>query len=134
MRLTTRVDVTDELDTTAVGGCDLERALEADPRFRRDSFLGGIFHPGQICFREISPTNSLHVIIAGERISAHVDEISPLVLRSDGSRRYAWGRVIAHNLLVLMGDVSRRLRGQAEPSRCDLHCQIEWFDDEVEAA
>lgn len=122
------------IETGELGGCDLVAALEADPRFRRDSFLGGIFHPGRICFREISPTNSLHVVIAGERISAHVDEISPLVVRADGTRRYAWGRVVAHNLLALMADVSRRVRGLAQPARCDLHCQLEWFDDEVEAA
>jgi hypothetical protein len=128
------MDVTSQLDRTDTGGCDLARALEADPRFRRDTFLGGLFHPGRICFREISPVNSLHVVIAGDRISAHVDEISPLVLRADGSHRYAWARVMAHNLLVLMGDVSRRVRGQSERQRCDLRCQLEWFDDELQAS
>jgi hypothetical protein len=112
-------------------GCDLERALEADERFRRDTALGRIYHPGRISFREISPTDSLHVVIRGDKVSAHVDEVSPLVVRPDGSFRYAWGRVVAHNLLVLVGSVTRRLRGQHGEQRCDLRCQVEWVDDEV---
>lgn len=121
-----------DLDVDGAGGCDLIRALDADERFQRDTFLGGIFHPGRTSFRELSATDSLHVVIRGTRISAHVDEISPLVVRPDGSRRYAWGRVVAHNLLVLVGDLTRRLRGQAGAQRCDLHCEIEWVDDDVD--
>src|SRR5882757_9959657 len=75
------------------GACDMERALDADERFRRDTALGRIYHPGRISFREISPTDSLHVVIRGDKVSAHVDEVSPLVIRPDGSTRYAWGRV-----------------------------------------
>jgi hypothetical protein len=110
-------------------GRGLVRALEADERFRRDTFLGGMFHPGRICFREISPTDSLHVVIKGEQVSAHVDEISPLVIRPDGSHTYAWGRVLAHNVLVVVGDVSARLRGRRGGQRCDLHCRSEWVDE-----
>lgn len=134
MRLTTRVDVTPELEQHDLAGCDLVRALEADPRFRRDSFLGGIFHPGHTCFREVSPTDSLHFVVSGQRISAHVDEVSPLVRRGDGSYRYAWGRVVAHNLLALIADLSCRLRGGPARGRCNLDCEVEWFEDEVEAA
>jgi hypothetical protein len=112
-----------------IARCDLLKALEADPRFRRDSLLGGIFHLGRISYREISPTDSLHIVILGDKVSAHVDEISPLRLRADGSSRYAWGRVLAHNLLVLIGDAARRLRGRHGGQRCDLHCEAEWFDD-----
>lgn len=111
-------------------GCDLVRTLDADGRFRRDTFFGGIFHPGRVCFREISPTDSLHVVIRGQQVSAHVDEVSPLVIRPDGTSRYAWGRVAAHNALVLLGDLSRRVRGQHGQQRCDLHCDIEWVDDD----
>lgn len=134
MHLRTKVDVTPELAQHDLAGCDIVRTLDADPRFRRDSFLGGIFHPGRICFREVSPTDSLHVIVAGQRISAHVDEVSPLVLGRDGSYRYAWGRVVAHNLLALIADLSCRLRGGPARGRCNLDCEVEWYEDGVEAA
>jgi hypothetical protein len=128
----TNVEVSGGAGAEVVAGCDLIRALEADERFRRDTLLGGVFHPGRICFREISPTDSLHVVIRGDRVSAHVDEISPLVIRPDGSHRYVWGRVMAHNLLVLLGDVARRVRGHEDRQRCDLRCRAEWVDDAVE--
>jgi hypothetical protein len=114
----------------SVATCDLITALEANPRFRRDSVLGGIFHPGKISYRDVSPTNSVHVIIDGDRVSAHVDEISPLVVRADGTSKYAWSRVVAHNLLVMIADLARRARGQHRPDRCNLHCQAEWVDDD----
>jgi hypothetical protein len=132
------VPTTVDLPNTACEGnvarCDLLKALDANPGFRRDSLLGGIFHLGKISYREVSPTDSLHIIITGDKVSAHVDEISPLRLRADGSSRYAWGRVLAHNLLVVIGDATRRLRGQHGTQRCNLHCQVEWFDEEDEAA
>ncbi|MEJ7666324.1 MAG: hypothetical protein WKG07_45825 [Hymenobacter sp.] len=55
--------------------------------------------------------------------------VSPLRLRADGTTRYAWGRVVAHNLLAVCADAARRLRRQRAPSAADLHCQVEWFDD-----
>lgn len=130
-----KIDIAGGIDLGEVGGCDLAKALDADARFRRDTFFGGIFHPGRTSFREISPTESLHVVIRGTQVSAHVDEISPLVVRPDGTYRYAWGRVVAHNMLVVAGDVARRVRGRQGEQRCDLHCEIEWVDDdEVEAS
>ena len=116
----------------SVAPCDLLKALEANSRFRRDSLLGGIFHPGKLSYREISPTDSLHILVDGANVSAHVDEISPLRLRSDGSARYAWGRVLAHNLLVVIGDAARRLRGLHGAQRCNLHCEVEWVDDDAD--
>ena len=118
------------LDLGNMATCDLLKALEANPRFRRDSLLGGIFHLGRISYREVSTTDSLHIVIAGEQVSAHVDEISPLRVQPDGSSRYAWGRVLAHNLLVVIGDAARRLRGQHGEQRCNLHCNVEWVDDD----
>jgi hypothetical protein len=114
---------------TAQPTVDLLTALEKDPRFRRDSLLGGIFHLGRVSYREISPTDSLHVVIVGDRVSAHVDEVSPLVVRSDGTTRYAWGRVVAHNLAVLVADVRRRVRGLHGRQRCDLRCEAQVVDD-----
>ena len=129
-----------ELDVAIPGGsdnaatCDLVKALDADPRFRRDSVLGGIFHPGKASYREISPTASLHVVIDGDRISAHVDDVSPLVVRPDGSSGYHWGRVLAHNVLVMAADVGRRARGLAGAQRCNLSCRVEWVDDDERRA
>jgi hypothetical protein len=112
--------------------CDLLKALEANARFRRDSVLGGIFHPGKISYREVSPTDSLHILIDGDKVSAHVDDVSPLRVRADGTSRYAWGRVVAHNLLVLIEDTARRLRGLRGVQRCNLHCEVEWYDEAEE--
>lgn len=109
--------------------CDLIQSLEANPRFHRDSLLGGIFHLGRRSYREISPVDSLHIVIRGDRVSAHVDDISPLVVRADGSCGYAWGRVLAHNVLVAAGDVGRRVRGLQGHQRCNLRCSAERVDD-----
>lgn len=111
--------------------CDLIKALEANTSFRRDSFWGGILHPGRVSYREIAMTDSLHILIdrAGD-VSAHVDDVSPLRRRADGTCRYAWGRVIAHNVLVVVEDAARRLRGVNGRQRCSLHCDVEWYDDE----
>ena len=128
----TKLDASTASQLGRVASCDLLKALETDPRFRRDSVLGGIFHPGKLSYREISPTDSLHILIDGEKVSAHVDEISPLRLRADGSSRYTWGRVLAHNLLVVIDDASRRLRGLDGAQRCNLHCRAEWFDDDTD--
>ncbi len=111
--------------------CDLIRALEANTSFRRDSFWGGILHPGKVSYREVSTTDSLHILIDGAGdVSAHVDDVSPLRRRPDGSCRYAWGRVVAHNVLVVIEDAARRLRGVHGVQRCTLHCDVEWYDDE----
>lgn len=126
----TQIDVPAADAAGSLAPCDLLRALEANSAFRRDNVLGGIFHPGKLSYRETSPTNSLHILVDGDTVSAHVDEISPLRLRPDGSARYAWGRVLAHNLLVVIGDAARRFRGLNGAQRCDLHCQVEWFDDD----
>ena len=117
------------LDADGLAACDLNAALEANPRFRRDSVLGGIFHLGRISFREISPTDSVHIVIRGDRVSAHVDDVSPLVVRPDGSSRYAWGRVVTHNLAVLVADVSRRIRGLQGHQRCNLRCEAVLDED-----
>lgn len=111
--------------------CDLVKALEVNARFHRDTRFGGVFHPGRISYREITPTDSLHIVIHGDQISAHLDDISPLRPRRDGSYHYAWGPVLAHNLMVVIGDAARRVRGQHGTQRCNLRCEAEWYDDIV---
>ncbi|MEJ7766027.1 MAG: hypothetical protein WKF86_11065 [Acidimicrobiales bacterium] len=73
-----------------VAAKSLIKALEASDRFRRDNGLGRIFHPGKISYREVSPTNSLHVILGRKRISAHVDDVCPLRCNPDGTASYSW--------------------------------------------
>ena len=118
-----------DLPAGATATCDLIAALDANPRFRRDSLLGGIFHLGWISFRELSPTDSLHIVIRGDRMSAHVDDVSPLVVRRDGTTRYAWGRVLGHNLAVVLTDLSRRARGLHGHQRCNLRCEAVVVED-----
>jgi hypothetical protein len=90
----------------------LVRALDSSARFRRDTGYGAIYHRGKVSYRELSPTNSIHVVIDGNRLSAHVDRISPLKRRADGSSRYSMARVVAHNVSGIREDVTRRISGR----------------------
>ncbi len=112
----------------------LFRALEGSDRFHRDTPLGGIFHRGKISFREITATDSLHIVIDGNRISAHVDEISPLDVGDTGPVRYSLARVLAHNVAVARGDLMRRLRGTRGQQRCNMACEVVWVDDDEAVA
>ena len=132
MTMQTHVDIPNAGEDGQLARCDLLKALEADGRFRRDSLLGAIFHPGKISYREVASTDSLHILIDGNNVSAHVDDVSPLRVAADGSSRYAWGRVVAHNLLVVISDAARRLRGLHGAQRCNLQCDVEWYDDDDE--
>jgi len=121
------------LDPVEPGGSAAEalvEALEASSRFRRDGRLGRIFHPGKVSYRELSPTNSLHVIVSGGRLSAHVDDICPLRLEPDGSARYSWLPVFRHNVAGFLADLGRRLQGRRGEERCNLVCEAVWVDDE----
>lgn len=104
---------------------NLLRSLEASGRFHRDTGLGSLFHPGKTSFRENVPTNSLHILVKENRVSAHVDLVSPLGFRPAASSRYAAGRVAAHNLSGMAADILRLLRGRQGDHRCELDC--EWF-------
>jgi hypothetical protein len=107
----------------------LRGALERSDRFRRDSLLGGIFHWGKVSFRELTSTDAVHITIDGNRISAHVDDVSPVKRGADGRTRYSWPRVVAHNLVGLASDVVRRVHGQHGEQRCNLECEIVWVDE-----
>lgn len=108
----------------------LIRSLERNDRFRRDGRLGGIFHPGRISFRELSPRDSLHIIIDGNRVSAHVDEVCPVRCRTEQASGYSAPLVLAHNLAGMLADVGRRLRGLHGSQRCNLGCEMVWVDDD----
>ncbi|MEO7836883.1 MAG: HAD-IB family hydrolase [Acidimicrobiales bacterium] len=92
----------------------LVRELEQSGRFRRDTRLGAIFHPGQISLREVAPLNSLHISIGeGKRVSAHIDRYSPLSSNQpEGRCRYSLPRIAAHNVAGIVADVFRLLPGR----------------------
>jgi NRPS condensation-like uncharacterized protein len=100
----------------------LLHVLEHSDRFRRDTRLGRLYHRGKVSFRETSPTESLHVVIDGRHVSAHVDRICPLDLDPDSEAHYSWAGVIAHNLSGMVGDAARLLGFQ--PRRCGVDCDV----------
>lgn len=108
----------------------LIESLEASDRFRRDTGFGRIFHWGKISYREMSDVDSLHILIDGDRVSAHLDEVSPLRRKPDGTIGYSLRRIMAHNRSGFVADVSRRLRGQHGQQRCNLSCEVVWVDEE----
>jgi NRPS condensation-like uncharacterized protein len=104
----------------------LLRHLEASGRFHRDTGLGRIFHPGSVSFRESVATNSLHVLIHSDRISAHVDRVSPLGLRPPRLSRYSLRRATVHNVAAGAQDLLRLLRGRQGDHRSELGCEWLW--------
>ena len=106
----------------------LVKALEEDGRFRKDGFLSGMFHPGRISFRELSPRDSLHITIHDGHVSAHVDEVCPIRCDPGGVAKYTWGLVLAHNFAGVRADVKRRIRGVHGQQRCNLGCEVVWVD------
>ncbi len=95
----------------------LTRALDASGRFHRDSRLGRIYHPGAASYRELRPTGSVHIVIDAGQVSVHIDRISPLKRRPDGSVRLSLTRVLAHNVTGVHGALTRRLRRRAGSQR-----------------
>lgn len=104
----------------------LLRHLEASGRFHRDSLIGRIFHPGRVSLRENEPTDSLHVVVRGDHIAAHVDHVSPL---GSGQPGYSLRRAVAHNLAGAAHDFLLLLRGRQGDHRCELDCEWEWNGD-----
>lgn len=101
--------------------------LEASGRFHRDSGLGRIFHPGRLSLRERRPSDSLHVVVHGDHIAAHVDRLSPLGTTSSPSP-YSFRRAAGHNLAGMIHDLGRLVRGRQGDHRCALDCQWVWDD------
>ena len=132
--LQARLEVTesDDRDGAGDGAVETFRHLESSGHFHRDSGLGRVFHPGGVSLREDVPTNSLHVVIHGNRISAHVDRLSPLGVKPESTRtRYSVRRAVAHNLVGMAQDAVRLLRGRQGDHRCELNC--EWVTSADEA-
>ncbi len=70
------------------------------------------------------------MIVGGGRVSAHVDDISPLRCHPDGSAHYSWLPVLRHNLAGMLADAGRRAKGVHGHQRCNLTCETVWVDDE----
>ncbi|MGH9224674.1 MAG: hypothetical protein ACRD2W_13055 [Acidimicrobiales bacterium] len=109
----------------------LFQELESSGRFHRDSRLGRLFHPGTVSYREISEIDSVHLSVTSEnRVSVHVDRVSPLLVSKGGQARYSLCRAVAHNATVLAEVVCRLVRRQPSVHRCHLDCEIVWVPDD----
>jgi len=105
-------------------------SLEGNDRFRRDGFLSGMFHPGRISFRELSPQDSLHIVIDAGHVSAHVDEVCPIRCHPGAVAKFTWSLVVAHNWAGVRADLRRRVKGLHGQQRCNLGCEVVWVDGE----
>lgn len=99
--------------------------LHRNGRFHRDTALGRLFHPGTRSYREVAAVDSLHVAVrADNRVSVHVDRVSPLVVRADRRCRYSLVRALLHNGVAAVEAVGRLVRREGPVQRCELECQI----------
>jgi len=105
--------------------------LDADGRFHRDSLLGRLFHLGAVSsYREVSATDSVHVsVLPGNRVSVHIDRVSPLVVRVGQRCRYSVARAVVHNVVHLGECLGRLLRRERGRHACHLDCEIVWVPD-----
>jgi NRPS condensation-like uncharacterized protein len=97
------------------------RWLVSSGRFHKDTGLGRIYHPGSVSLRENTRTDSLHVVVHGDHLSAHVDKVSPL-----GTGRYSVQRAALHNVVGAAQDLVRLLRGRKGDHRSHLDCAWVW--------
>lgn len=104
----------------------LLRHLEASRRFHRDSGFGRIYHPRSVSFRETQPTDSLHIVVEGNHIGAHVDRVSPLGIKPERPSRYSLRRGAAHNLAGAAHDLVQLARGRQGDHRSHLDCEWVW--------
>ncbi|HEX2046594.1 MAG TPA: hypothetical protein VHF27_02450 [Acidimicrobiales bacterium] len=100
--------------------------LVSSGRFHRDSGLGRIYHPRSVSLRENAPSDSLHIVVSGDHISAHVDRVSPLDGQPDQPARYSFRQAAVHNVVGAAQDLVRLLRGRMGDHRSHLDCVWEW--------
>jgi NRPS condensation-like uncharacterized protein len=108
----------------------LLRHLDVSGRFHRDGSFGRIFHRGMVSLRENVATDSLHVSVDGNRVTAHVDGISPLALDAQTRSPYSARRAAQHNLAGMAGDLVWLARGRQGDHSCELDCEWESHDGE----
>ena len=108
--------------------------LDVTGEFHRDSPLGRIFHPGTDSYREISPTDSLHIAVTPDNhVSVHVDRVSPLADGPGGRSRYSFVRVLHHNVTHGVDACLRLFRRDGGNHRCELDCEIVTVRDDTAA-
>jgi len=104
--------------------------LDSTGQFHRDSPVGRIFHPGTVSFREISSNDSLHITVSpGNRVSVHVDRLSPLDVRPGHRCRYSLVRALGHNVVHAMDTAVRFCGRRGARPRCHLDCEVTIVDD-----
>ncbi|MEA2274355.1 MAG: hypothetical protein QOI98_3063, partial [Solirubrobacteraceae bacterium] len=106
--------------------------LDVSGHVHRDSRIGRIFHPGRVSLRENVATDSLHIVVEGNHLKAHVDGVSPLAVDSEDRSRYSARRAVAHNLAGMAGDLVWLLRGRQGDHSCVLDC--EWIAADAASA
>ena len=135
--LQTRLEDADDAEVAAAAAADLPSLsdpvallahLDASGRFHRDGRAGRIYHRGQISLRETVPTDSLHVVVDGNFVGAHVDAVSPLRPPERGTAGYSVVRAGAHNLAGMAEDAIALVRGRKGDHESRLEC--EWVPGE----
>jgi NRPS condensation-like uncharacterized protein len=119
-------------DQTIADPVALLRHLDVSGHFHRDSRVGRMYHPGMVSLREDVPTDSLHVSVDGNRVMAHVDEVSPLAADDEGESRYSVPRTVVHNVAGMARDLVLLLRGRQGDHRSELNC--EWVSGAADGA
>jgi len=108
--------------------------LDRNGRFFRDTAIGRVFHPRTRSYREVSATDSVHLVVdADHGVSVHVDRVSPLRIRNGRDCRYSLVRAIAHNACVAVEALARVVRRQRGRQTCHLDCDIVWVPDDEPA-
>ena len=92
------------------------------PLSPRRAHRAASFTAAMVSLRENVETESLHVAIDGNRVSAHVDEASPLDVRSDRSSGYSMRRALVHNLAG--HGPGRRVAAARPPGRPPLRAEL----------
>lgn len=117
---------------TRSGTADLDAAfaaaLERTGRYRRDTRLGRILHPGHVSVREVCPSASVHLAFRGNRVTAHVDRHSPLNCGSRRRSHYSVVAVAVHNVADVIVATLRALAGRRR-DRCEFTCERVWVED-----
>jgi predicted small metal-binding protein len=99
--------------------------LDGTALFHRDTALGRVFHPGTLSYREIATRDSLHITVSPEnRVSVHVDRLSPLAVRPGRPCRYSFPRAVAHNVVHVAEAVALLYRRRRLGHRCELDCEV----------
>ncbi len=99
--------------------------LDGRGRFHRDTALGRMFHPGTVSYREITTNDSVHITVSPEnRVSVHVDRLSPLAVRPGRPCRYSFLRAVAHNVVHVAEAVALLCRRRPLQHRCELDCEV----------